>query len=180
MNEYKLTKIKHCEFASQETECFKAVITRNGKPWAAVFNEGHGGPNGINSISAAGRHQAFIDEEAEFEKWCADRLPADDSARKYAAEHWVNEQLELWLDAKQMTKILNRSKKRGPLWRFKGEPDGHWHQFTKRYPDMTLDRMLGIIQKWHQNDPKKPSFDDVEQVAIGGRLVHLEHGKEVI
>ena len=39
----KLKNIKHSEFASQETNCYQAVVYLNGKPFADVSNDGHGG-----------------------------------------------------------------------------------------------------------------------------------------
>lgn len=38
-----LTKIKYAAFASQETSCYQAVLTVDGKPFAHVENDGHGG-----------------------------------------------------------------------------------------------------------------------------------------
>lgn len=38
-----LIKVKHAEFASQETNCFEAVVVIDGVPSLFVSNEGHGG-----------------------------------------------------------------------------------------------------------------------------------------
>ena len=38
-----MKSIKHSNFASQETYCYQAVVYLDGKPFADVSNDGHGG-----------------------------------------------------------------------------------------------------------------------------------------
>lgn len=40
---FELKNIKHSEFASQETNCYQATLHIDGKPFANVSNDGHGG-----------------------------------------------------------------------------------------------------------------------------------------
>ena len=40
-----LKNVKHAAFASQETHCFEATLYVDGKRFATVSNEGHGGCN---------------------------------------------------------------------------------------------------------------------------------------
>ena len=39
----KLKAIKYCEFASEETFCFRANLYLNNKPFAVISNDGRGG-----------------------------------------------------------------------------------------------------------------------------------------
>ncbi len=47
-----LKAIKHCEFASQETHCYQAVIYVDGKRFATVKNDGFGGSDMVQPIKA--------------------------------------------------------------------------------------------------------------------------------
>jgi hypothetical protein len=43
-----LKKIEYSAFASQETECFRAIVCIDGEPMGTASNAGHGGPTLIN------------------------------------------------------------------------------------------------------------------------------------
>ena len=44
-----LKNVKHCDFASQETNCFEASVYIDGKRAGNVSNDGRGGPNDYDS-----------------------------------------------------------------------------------------------------------------------------------
>lgn len=54
-----LKNIKHAEFASQETNCFEAVVYIDGKRAAVVSNEGHGGGDNWSDRAVARRIDEF-------------------------------------------------------------------------------------------------------------------------
>lgn len=48
-----IKNVKHSEFASQETHCFQATIYLDGKRFAQVENDGHGGCDNVYPIPGA-------------------------------------------------------------------------------------------------------------------------------
>lgn len=63
-----LKKIKHSEFASQETNCYQAQVHFDGKHVADVENDGHGGCDNQHKVTGAHReHDAMQDYICEFE-----------------------------------------------------------------------------------------------------------------
>jgi hypothetical protein len=59
---FALTAVKTCDFASEETLCFQANITLDGKKVGSVSNDGHGGCDSFSFVDKAAR--ALFDEEA--------------------------------------------------------------------------------------------------------------------
>ena len=65
-----LKAIKHCEFASEETNCYEGKVYVDGKPMIEVSNEGHGGCDNQYPI------EPFTHKDVEkVNKWCCDNLP---------------------------------------------------------------------------------------------------------
>ena len=114
-----LKNIKHSEWASEETHCYKASLYVDGKPLAIVSNDGHGGPDRDYE------HPRFNDEFSVYcdkmlavhayfkslpniqSEWCADGLPQK-------LEYWCAEQIDNWLSARELKKKL----KAGFLFQF--------------------------------------------------------------
>lgn len=96
---FALTAVKICDFASQETLCFQANITLDGKKVGSVSNDGHGGCDLFSFTDKAAR--ALFDEEAA-------KLPEDTdwngNPRKRDAEDFVQ-----WLLAEaEMRKLAKK------------------------------------------------------------------------
>ena len=60
-----LKAIKYAAFASQETNCFEAKIYKDGKPWAHISNEGHGGPDALWPLGDRPRNDKDFWKEVE-------------------------------------------------------------------------------------------------------------------
>ncbi len=109
-----LKNIKHSEWASEETHCYKASLYVDGKPLAIVSNDGHGGPDRDYA------HPKFNDEFSVYcdkmlavhayfkslpntpSEWCADGLPQE-------LEFWCADQVNDWLSARELKKNLKKS-----------------------------------------------------------------------
>lgn len=63
---FRLSKFKEHKGLSQETTAYSAVITKDGKPFAAVSNDGHGGEDMIRPLPRGGvtQHEAYAQIEA--------------------------------------------------------------------------------------------------------------------
>ncbi len=53
-----LKNIKHASFASEETHCFEAVLYVDGKPFATIGNDGHGGCDHVHPYKLTHRDSA--------------------------------------------------------------------------------------------------------------------------
>ena len=109
-----LKNIKHSEWASEETHCYKASLYVDGKPLAVVSNDGHGGPDRDYA------HPKFNDEFSVYcdkmlavhayfkslpntpSEWCADGLPQE-------LEYWCGDQVNDWLTARELKKKMKKS-----------------------------------------------------------------------
>jgi hypothetical protein len=70
MKKIELKSIKHCEWASQETNNYVANIWVDGKKFAHVKNDGHGGCDLVIP------YKPFTHEDVnELNQWCKDNLP---------------------------------------------------------------------------------------------------------
>lgn len=112
-----LKNIKHTDWASEETHCYKASLYVDGKPVAVVSNDGHGGPDRDYA------HPKFNDEFSVYcdkmlavhayfkslpktpSEWCADGLPQE-------LEYWCADQVNDWLSSR----VLKRKLKSGFLF----------------------------------------------------------------
>jgi len=47
-----LKNVKHCEFASHDSDCFEASLYFNGKKVGFTYNDGHGGPTEVDFVSS--------------------------------------------------------------------------------------------------------------------------------
>ena len=109
-----LKNIKHSEWASEETHCYKASLYVDGKPLAVVSNDGHGG--GDRDYA----HPKFNDEFSVYcdkmlavhayfkslpntpSEWCADGLPQE-------LEYWCADQVNDWLSARELKNKMKKS-----------------------------------------------------------------------
>jgi len=101
--------IKHSEFASEETYCYEAAVYVDGKPFALVGNDGHGGCDRVYP------HQkfngAFQKELRELEAYFKS-LPKSDPCELFpdglaqSFEGWCHEQVMNHLIRKDMKRDL--------------------------------------------------------------------------
>ena len=109
-----LTKVKHAKFASEETECFEAIVCIDGVPCIYAENDGNGGSTCLRSLP---NHKGSVERLMTY----AASLPAEisatlkdpkDPSKPFAfertADGLVDDALGDWLDAKQMRRALNK------------------------------------------------------------------------
>ena len=160
---YALKGIKYAAFASQETPCYRASITRDGKKIGEVSNDGHGGSD---MFSFTGGNRG--DEASAFQKFCLDWYEARpeskgeissslDGAYRYMAamESWAGSQLDAFLNARAMKRMIAKSKMRGPFYRFVGDDVGTWRGLTRPAPTMSLSMMRIAVENWNTKDGGK-------------------------
>jgi hypothetical protein len=105
-----LTKIKHAKFASQETECFQAVLVVDGVPCAIARNEGFGGPTNFDPLP--GQHKRLSAAEG----WVKELppIPADPKLGysmelPMNLELYVGDLLADWMRSRDLTRLLGRT-----------------------------------------------------------------------
>ena len=104
-----LKAIKHCEFASEETNCYEGKVYVDGKPMIEVSNEGHGGCDNQYPI------KPFTDDDIEkVDKWCRDNLPKwiskyDKKKEKNDTdlEIWCGDQVSKFLQSRELKRLMN-------------------------------------------------------------------------
>ena len=149
-----LKSIKYCDFASQETYCFEGVIYLDGKPFAHVDNDGHGGADRVHT------HQKFngdwMDKFREVEAYFKS-LPKTDVGKYEWAMDGFEQTLESWchnqvcdhLTKKDLRRLLKRcivaqvqedNESRVVQWnKPKNKPDWLLKEHVKnKYPSATI------------------------------------------
>ena len=130
-----LKSIKHAEFASQETNCYSARIYIDGKAFANVSNDGHGGCDDVYPLDtvrredlAAFRKRLMIVETKLGKATITSTIKnADGSFWTYPndLEHECGRLLDDWLRLKEVKKILRRISYL--------KPDGKLYQLPAKY-----------------------------------------------
>ena len=110
-----LKNIKYCKFASQETACYEAKLYVDGKPFALVGNEGHGGCDYQYSLN----DQNIDDKLRDINKYLS-TSPKMKSKFHYGdgemttheftvdLELWCGEELNKWINSKKLKRILKK------------------------------------------------------------------------
>lgn len=104
-----IKNVKHSEFASQETHCFQANVYIDGKRFAQVSNDGHGGcdmvdPIGLKTKEEFGAWRKQLDEvEAELAKEIVSEYKLENSL-----ELVVGNLVNKWLQDKEIKTLLRR------------------------------------------------------------------------
>lgn len=117
--ELELKNIKHSEFASQETNCYQGVVYLDGKPFAIVSNQGHGGCDYQDPDERwlkANERGTFQAEITKVNAHLASTKPIESGERadgstwtiKYDLESWCSEQITKWLVTKDFKKIIKK------------------------------------------------------------------------
>ena len=112
-----MKKIKFAAFASQETNCYEATVYKDGKPWALVGNEGHGGPDFQYPVDtkSGGRDWSELAEVNTFLSTTheANVYEAQNAGRTYQLtfdfEAWCGARLEEHLYRQDMMKTMRKA-----------------------------------------------------------------------
>jgi len=147
-----MKSIKHFASGSQETYCYTAVVYLDGKPFADVSNDGHGGCDYVHPhdksplTKVQGAWRKKYDEIEEYFK----SLPNLDVGKydylpeglSQSFELWCGEQVTNFLDKKELKRLMNRCvvaqiKRDGELkvyqWnKPKGKPDWLLKEMIKK------------------------------------------------
>ena len=154
-----MKSIKYFEANSEETYDYRAVVYLDGKPFADVSNDGHGGSDRVNHhdksplIKVKG---AWGNKFDEIEEYFAS-LPKNDVGKydwcpegfDQKFEYWCHEQVENFLHKRNMKKEFNKyviaKLKEDGEFRFsfykktKGQPDWLLKEAIKnKYEDVTI------------------------------------------
>ena len=109
-----LTKVKHAKFASEETECFEAIVCIDGVPCIYAENDGNGGSTCLRSLPD---HKGSVERLMAY----AASLPAEvsetlkdpnDPSKPFTfertADGLVDDAFADWLDVKEMRRALTK------------------------------------------------------------------------
>ena len=150
-----MKSIKHSNFASQETYCYQAVVYLDGKPFADVSNDGHGGCDYVHPHDKSPLTKvkgAWNKKFQEIEEYFAS-LPKNDVGvydwqpegfdQKF--EYWCAEQVENFLHKRDMKKAFKKYKivrrkcdKEGKVYMFNHPHDHKSTAITYRWPDAVI------------------------------------------
>lgn len=132
-----LKNIKHAAFASEETHCFEAVLHVNGKPFAHISNDGHGGCDHVHPYQTTHRdsperkawQQTMEQINAYFASLPKSKLDlgnGDSAEIEESLEIWASEQVNEWLALKEFKRAI-KSKVLGQfkdgIYQWKKAPD---------------------------------------------------------
>ena len=154
-----MKSIKHFASGSEETYCYTAVVYLDGKPFADVSNDGHGGSDRVHPHDKTPFTKiqgAWREKFQEIEEYFAS-LPKQDVGKydwcpegfDQKFEYWCHEQVTNFLDKKELKRRLNRCvvaqiKENGDVkvveWnKPKGKPDWLLKEAIKNeYSDITI------------------------------------------
>lgn len=157
---YEMKGIKYAAFASQETPCFRASLYRDGKKVGEVSNGGHGGSDMLQFLD--GRH---AQEATMFEKHCLEWYETQPQSKEAcelndhyrgmcAMESWCGHQLDQYLNERELKRLIKKSVKTGPYWRYVDDKPGEWRH-SKPSRGMSVTCMQLAIARWNDKDGGK-------------------------
>ena len=141
--------IKHTEWASEETYCYQANVYLDGKPFAVVSNDGHGGCDREYSHNKfKGDYRATMKKVDEYFK----SLPKRDVGKYDWApegfdesfEGWCHEQVTNYLITKDVKKALKKNKvvyqknDDGKMGLYDWHINANSDALKKRYPESVI------------------------------------------
>tara|TARA_R100001480_G_scaffold116559_1_gene116293 strand:+ start:28 stop:528 length:501 start_codon:yes stop_codon:yes gene_type:complete len=141
--------IKHSEWASEETYCYQANVYLDGKPFAMVSNDGHGGCDREYSHNKfKGDYRATMKKVDEYFK----SLPKRDVGKYDWApegfdesfEGWCHEQVTNYLITKDVKKALKKNKvvyqknDDGKMGLYDWHINANSDALKKRYPESVI------------------------------------------
>ena len=110
MTKIELKNIKYSEFASEETHCYRATLYVDGKRFATVGNQGHGGCDYVHPISPVTNKdldKLEITIAKEYPKWGSeygDKEDTHDHDLEIVCGNLVNE----WIKDREIKKALKK------------------------------------------------------------------------
>lgn len=115
-----LKAIKHTEWASEETHCYTANLYKDGKPFAVVRNDGHGGPDYVDPHNKfSGTHKEFRKAVQDIESYFKALPPQETSLMnedgtpwmcEQSLEGWCGDQVDDFLRAKDLKRNMGKGK----------------------------------------------------------------------
>ena len=135
-----LKSIQYAAFSSEETNCYTATLTVDGRKIGTVGNDGHGGPDHFH-----GDRTAF----AAADDWCKVNLPKwtgyDGTPRDTDLEFHCGQLVDAWLVARDLrtafrTKVVMRDPADGNLYtvQHRKRVDETIAGILKRHPGATI------------------------------------------
>jgi len=113
-----MKSIKHFASGSQETYCYTAVVYLDGKPFADVSNDGHGGCDRVhphNKTPFTKVQGAWREKFQEIEEYFASLPKVDVGKYEWSSEgfdqkfeYWCADQVSNFLTKKEMKRLFNR------------------------------------------------------------------------
>ncbi len=149
-----LKKIKHCKFASQETNNFAADLYVDGKPFALVHNEGTGGCDmHYKHDKNPQSYSEFNQELARIQKWHRENTTFKNQYDERGftegdLDITVGEVLEAHLVEKEVKSLMARN-----MIIFEKGVKGFYKYGKKKYNVnvITMDSFRAKIAKWHKD-----------------------------
>lgn len=145
---FSLKSFKHAKFASQETECFEALLVYNDVVVAHARNEGHGGCNEIN-LTEAGRNNPFIVAANGIQEY-------EDNSLDSIINELVYAKLQEKADARLIKKI-RKSLDTQILFVRKGDKPGGYRCIRHKFTDASL--CLAEAKKFAAANPDATVFN---------------------
>ena len=105
--------INHSEWASEETYCYQANVYLDGKPFAMVSNDGHGGcDRDYSHNNFKGDYRATMKKVDEYFKSLPNTDPCDlfPEGIEQTFEQWCHDQVCTYLYRKDLKKALKKNK----------------------------------------------------------------------
>ena len=117
-----MKSIKHFASGSEETYCYTAVVYLDGKPFAHVSNDGHGGSDRVHhhenspfitkltegGVSWGKKFQEIDEYFASLPKQDVGKYEWSPEGFDQKFEYWCHEQVTNFLDKKELKRRLNR------------------------------------------------------------------------
>lgn len=108
-----LTKVQHSKFASEETQCFEAIVCLDGVPSMIARNDGHGGSTYFRDLAGREGSLARVDAYAKTLPEETHTFGKGEQARTYAfqptAESLVDDVLNAHLVAKELKAKMRKA-----------------------------------------------------------------------
>jgi hypothetical protein len=106
-----MKSIKHSAFASEETYCYEAVVYLDGKPFAHVRNQGHGGCDDVYPHPKCEYKIAFQNKLQEIEAYFK-TLPNTDVGKYDWCPEGFGQTFETWCSAQVFNFLIKKDLQR--------------------------------------------------------------------
>ena len=129
-----LKNIKHTAWASEETHCYQASLYVDGKPFAIVSNDGHGGCDRdyAHPKFKGDYFDMFRSVEAYFKSLPNTPSEWNEDGMEQRLEFWCSDQVNDWLSSRELRRMMRTQ----ILFQKEGEEEAGVFG-TKYYPPKT-------------------------------------------